>query len=219
MRIAILTEGISEFKSLPLLYPQLHAHMPARSKIVKTLKINVQPDAHYAQVIASCRPSLAVARSVSDKILVLLDREQQQRCPGHLADELERAFNKENGDGTVRVVLKDRTYENWLIADLDALRAHPGRFMVDNSAEKKIMPNKADSLNGLSQIKRMMRNGEYSKTQDSERICRTADVRNMGQHSRSFRHFLHLLGYEPYRDECRLPVRPQHSHPGQRRRR
>lgn len=203
MRITILTEGVSEFKSLPLLYPQLQ--LPSRARIVKTLKINAQPDAPYPQVIASCQPILAIAKRISDKVVVLLDREQQQECPGEIAHHLESEFLRIAGT-EVQVALKDRMYENWLISDIDALKSYPRRFAVDSAAEKRISPNKADNLNGLAEIKRMVSNGQYSKTEDSDRICKAAKVDRIAQNSRSFRHFLHVLGHETYRDGCQHPA-------------
>jgi hypothetical protein len=208
MKIAILTEGLSEFKSLPLLYPQLHQRMPARSKIVQTLKVSAQPDATFPQIVASCRPSLVIASRLSDMIIVLLDREQQQSCPGELSSLLEKEFTKATST-PVRVALKDRMFENWLISDIEALRSQPKRFAVDSAAERRISPDKADSVNGLVVIKRMVKNGQYSKTEDSERICRTARVERIAQNSRSFRHFLHVLGHDSYKDGCKLPGRSQ----------
>ncbi|MBI3215920.1 MAG: DUF4276 family protein [Mycobacterium sp.] len=205
MKIAILTEGDGEFKSLPQLYEQLHDKMPNRTRIVKTLKISVQPDAEHGQLVAACRPNLALARAVADRIIVLLDREQQQQCPGGVAQQLEDEFKK-IAKVPVQVVLKNRMYENWLLADLDALRSQPARFAVDAAAQRKICPNKADSIDGLREIKRLVKNGDYSKTSDSDKICRKANVEKMAANSRSFRHFLHAVGHESYRDVCRLPA-------------
>lgn len=216
MRIAIITEGVSEFKSLPQLYPQLHANMPARSKIVKTLKVNAQPDAPYRRIIASCRPSLIIASQICDMLIVLLDREQQADCPGKIADVLEKEFMK-IVDKPVRVALKDRMYENWLISDLHALRSHPKRFNVDGAVEKKISPNKADTVNGLALIKRMIINGEYSKIEDSDKICKAAVVERMAENSRSFRHFLHVLGHHSYKDGCRSPTKQRIAQSKKRR--
>lgn len=218
MRISILTEGVSEFKSLPLLYSQIHAKISTRSQIVKTLKVNVQPDAAYGQIVASCRPNLAIAQRISDRVIVLLDREQQQQCPGELAERLENEFNK-IASVPVRVALKDRMYENWLLADLDSLRSYPARYAVDSSAQRKICPNKADSVDGLSEIKRLVKNGDYSKTSDSDKICRKADIEKIAANSRSFRHFLHLVGHEAYRDACRFPVQPARPAATKRRKR
>jgi len=221
MKIAILTEGVSEFKSLPILYAQLHEKMPARSRIVQTLKVNAQPDASFPQIVAACRPSLVIASKLSDMIILLLDREQQQTCPGAIANLLEKEFMKVTST-PVRVALKDRMYENWLISDLEALKSHPKRFSFDSAVERRICPDKADSVNGLAVIKRMVKSGQYSKTEDSDRICRTAKVERIAENSRSFRHFLHVLGHDSYRKGCKLPApaqaRPRSSRRNGRRR-
>ncbi|WP_430755387.1 DUF4276 family protein [Mycolicibacterium septicum] len=204
MKITILTEGLSEFKSLPLLYPQLQKKMPTRSRIVKTLIINASPDAPHPQLITSCKPNLAIAARISDMAIILLDREQQQDCPGVIATRLEDGFNRVSNI-PVKVVLKDRMYENWLISDLEALKSQPKRFSVDRSVEKRIMPNKADSVNGLLELKRIVVSGQYDKVSDSDKICRCAATDRMAQNSRSFRHFLHVLGHTDYKNSCRIP--------------
>jgi len=218
MRIVILTEGISEFKSLPRLYPQLHEKMPAGSKIVNTLKVTAQPDASFSRIVAACRPSLIIASQICDMVIVLLDREQQQDCPGKIASLLEKEFMKATNK-PVRVALKDRMFENWLISDLEALKKHPRRYIVDNAVEARISPNKADTVNGMTAIKRMIANGEYSKTQDSDRICKAASVDRIASNSRSFRHFLHVLGHASYKDACRLPANSSSGQSAKRRKR
>jgi hypothetical protein len=57
-----------------------------------------------------------------DVVVVLLDRETQNQGPAEIAAALEREFARKAYGVPVRVVVKDRQFENWLVADLDALR-------------------------------------------------------------------------------------------------
>lgn len=204
MRIALITEGASEFKSLPLLFPQLHNKMPGRSKIVRILRVNVSPDAPHPHVVSSCRPLLSIAASIADLAIVLLDREQQPEPPGEIASKLEERFNSSSAI-PVRVVLKDRMFENWLISDLNGLKAHPKRFPVDNALMRQVTPDKADRIDALGELKRISA-GKYDKVPDGNRLCKTAAVENIAENSRSFRHLLHLLEYQPYKSACRKPL-------------
>lgn len=208
MKIAIITEGISEFKSLSLLYMQLYAKMPANWQVLTPLRVNVTPDAPIPQVARACKPVLvAVARS-ADRVLVLLDREQQDECSGDIAKAVEHRLSG-IVSVPVAVVIKNRTYENWMISDLGALRSCPGRFSVTNRLEQRVLPNKADNVDAYTELKRVALDGQYDKIRDSLQICRAAKVEAMAGNSRSFRHFLHLLQYGPYRSQCRLPARPR----------
>ncbi|UMB71420.1 DUF4276 family protein [Mycobacterium paraterrae] len=205
MKIAILTEGKSEFKSLPLLYEQLHQKMPVRTQLLRPLKINATPDAPPLQIVAACRAPLAIAARDADKAIILLDRETQDDCPGQIASALETGLARITNI-RVHVALKDRKYENWLISDLDALRAYPARFKVDQPITKRVVPDKADKIDAESEIERMVIRAHYDKIRDSDRICRAASIDSMAANSRSFRHFLHLLRYDPYREQCARPA-------------
>ncbi|MBQ7803064.1 MAG: DUF4276 family protein [Rhodococcus sp.] len=202
-----MTEGDGEFKSLPFLYAQISRSIPGKVLIAKPLRVHTTPDAPVGQIVAACRAPLQLAAGGGASLIVLLiDREKRTTRPGEIAKELESALAKKV-DVEVRVAIKDRMFENWLIADLGALRAQPGRFNVSPALAKRVEPNKADMLSAGAEIKRIIvGSGQYEKVKDGERICKRADVDVMARHSRSFRHFLHVLGHELYRDQCARPV-------------
>lgn len=203
MKIAILTEGVSEFKSLPILYSQIHAQINAL--VMKPLKISTSPDAPTNAIVRECQSKILMAeRSGANRVVLILDREQQQGCPGIIAESIEAAINKTSAL-PVSVVLKNRTYENWLIADVDGLKTLKGRFNIDRSFVSKVKPDKADSVDGYVLLNRASRRGEYDKVPDGEKIAKTMNVSRAAANSRSFRHFLHVLGYGAYREGCRLP--------------
>lgn len=204
MKIVVLTEGASEYKSLPLLFVEIHG-LTENRLLSPPLKVNISPDAPPKIIAKACssRLKLAAAEGAEAAVLIL-DREKQTACPGLIARKIESEIDS-LGLLATYVVLKNRTFENWLISDLSALKAQKARFKVTAALEKKISPNKADSCDGLDLIKRMIVSGQYEKMQDGNRICAKMSVLKAAKNSRSMRHFLHVLDCSPYSDGCKVP--------------
>lgn len=205
MKIAIITEGTGEFKALPRLYPQLQEAMPG-TRFMRPLKVNVPPDAPQATVATACLPQVRIAcRLGAGVIVVLLDRERQTDCCGLIAEAIARniCLRAELGRAVVHVALKDRQFENWLVADPDALRMQPARFQVTAGFARKVGNGSADRCDAYPLLKSAVVRGGYDKIDDADRICSRQDVRKVAATSRSFRHFLHVVGYPDYRDGCR----------------
>lgn len=140
--------------------------------------------------------------------MVLIDREDQATAPNQIAAELENAFGRLNPPLPVRVVVKDRRFENWLVADTGALEALPGRFEVSEALRGRVESDQADNANALDLLKRAAKNESYGKVDDAQKILEQAEVQRMAQHSRSFRCFLGRLGHPDYcRGSCRPSVR------------
>lgn len=206
MRISIITEGKSEFASLPKIYDQLRRR--TGNIILAPLLVSVAPDASPAVVARECKSRIAIALGSQrpDLIIILLDREQQAEPPGTIASVIENAVLRACGeDPRVRVVLKDRTFENWLVADLDGLESMPARFDVSVNMRRAVEPNRADSCDALGLLKKSARRG-YEKIDDSIKIMERYDVGRAARHSRSVRHFLHVLGDPLYASQCRAAV-------------
>lgn len=202
MRIAIITEGVSEYKCLPRLYPQLRKRTP--HKLMAPTKVSFQPDASPESIAKACKPHVLIAQSKgAETVLILLDREQQSTCPGALASALSAAVSAKCEDKLpIIVVYKDRAFENWLVADLDALRRQPKRFDVTAAIVKQVEPGKADRCNGTALLNKAAVRYEYNKTQDSEKICDHMDLGKALAHSRSLRHFLHALDDPSFAEGC-----------------
>jgi len=171
----------------------------------------VSPDAPPAAIARRCIPGVKIAAKLgATLIVVLLDRERQRACCGRIARTIQEEVYKTASvpdEVAVEVVLKDRKFENWLIADLDALRAQPARFLVTNAIEQLVAPDKADKCDAESLIKRALRKSfSYDKTDDGFRVCIRMDVMKAAANSRSFRHLLHVLGCRPYAQSCARPV-------------
>ena len=83
------------------------------------------------------------------------------------------------------MVVKDKKFENWLMADLAALKAHKKPYKVSSATTKAIQPNKADSANAAILIRRSTIGPAYDKVEDAKTILESADPLRMAQHSRS----------------------------------
>jgi hypothetical protein len=204
MKIAVLTEGDSEVKSLSSWYEQLHARTGHR--LLNPLKINVDPLAAPGIIARECKSRLQIAQKQGAQLaLVLLDREQRNECPGMIALTVENAIERVCPILPVKAVLKDRTFENWLISDPSALEAQPARFKLTQATKRRIQPNRADTCDAEALLHSIVLKQHYQKVPDSKLICAKMDVVKGAANSRSLRHLLHILGIDLYADQCKHP--------------
>lgn len=203
--MAVVTEGDGEFKALPALFDQFR-EANENLELIRITKLSVQPDGPVEKIKRQCEKlaPLFTAKRV-DEVILVLDREQQGDAAGVVAQRIESAVA-----GILpmrlRVVLKDRTFENWVIADVDALATMPARFEVTPALRRAVTPNKADRVAALELIKKASRSGNYDKIQDAERVLKHARVEHIGANSRSFRHLLHILQHPLYANGCKRAV-------------
>lgn len=205
MRIATISEGQTEFACLPLLFPQVKN--ATGDILLNPLYAQIPPKEPVHRIVRECVKALRVASvSKPDLVLILIDREDANSSAGSIGAEIERGIKAEHSYAfAVRVVVKDRMFENWLIADVDALAAQPKRFEVTEALRRRVQPNKADRVAALELMKKAARNGQYDKVADGKRTAAHLDLLRAGQHSRSLRHFLHVLGHPAYQEQCARP--------------
>src|SRR3954464_11334924 len=94
---------------------------------------SLQPKAALAQIaLAAAEACQVLARRRADLAVILLDLEDRDECPGALASTLgqliTRQMHRLGATMDVAVVFKVRAFENWLVADLQSLRAMPRLF-------------------------------------------------------------------------------------------
>jgi hypothetical protein len=135
-------------------------------------------------------------------VVVILDRENRDDCCGELAAALETRIARE-AEAAPAVVIKNRMYENWLVADVEALKQMRRRFSLSRTSERAIVPDKADNVDALRLLKQSAIGSEYSKVLDSQRILERADVMRMGANSRSFRRFMRVTRHPSYTAQSR----------------
>lgn len=205
MKIGIIVDGQGEFASLPKLLAELKAATGA--SILNPLFEGLQPLATPQRIAEQCRRCLAILEKRGcDTVVILIDREGRTECPGRWAAVLENEISKFTSDGVaVRVVVKDRTFENWLAADFDALAGLRGRFTLTDADRNRVAPNKADHVDCYALLNRACRKGYYDKVADAGRILEVATVEGIAANSRSFRRLLRVLGHPSYVSQSRLP--------------
>jgi len=205
VRIGMIVDGEAEYRSLSKLFSRIQIS----STLLSPLKADIQPLAPVTQIAGAVKSRLKIlaAKNV-DLAIVLLDRESRPDCCGAMAEAIRVAITKMSASPRVAVVIKNRMFENWLIADCDALEQLRARFTVRPGQRQQIAPDKADSADGVSLLKAMVRQKDYNKVKDAVRIMSVAIPERLASNSRSFRRFLRILGHPAYRLQSRRSINP-----------
>lgn len=173
--------------------------------MVGPLLAAISPTAAPAVIAREIRKHLIVLESKrAERAILLLDREHTPICCGQRATAIAQALAPLSSVPTY-VVLKDTMFENWLIADMAALRMMPARFTITPAAERAVTPDRADAADGYAWLQKATK-GRYEKVADAQRILSFAAPRLIGANSRSFRRFLHVIGHPDYVGQSRLPT-------------
>lgn len=211
MRIGIVTEGESEVSALPKLYPRIRSAFLTTTgyALMNPVKASLNPDGTLEHVAWGVAKALQILKGKGlHKVVVLIDREQRDECCGATAETITGALRRQEvWPFDLDVVLKNRTLENWLIADVEALRAQHGRFRIDEGAAREIAVAGADTLDAYVLLKKWTTSPpSYHKVRDSARIFAHAEPSRIASTSRSFRRFLRCLGHPAYAGQSRLPA-------------
>ena len=209
MRIGFLVDGQSEYQGLPQL---LNNCVSPHDLIKGVLLAHVHPEGPAPTVANQLMKKVPVLRTKNiNRLIVLLDHETSQKCPGDRAEEIESNLNRRilsAGLGfDAKVVMKFRCLENWLLADVETLKSFGDTFDVSNAPVNLITPNKVDNIpNPIQLIKRCCRSvHSYDKISHSKLILSKANPEKIAENSRSFRRFLHLIDHPLYSTQSRIP--------------
>ena len=193
MNIGIIVDGQAEYHSLRKLYDKaLSPHT-----LLKPIYADIQPLAPTSQIVGVIKRKLPILRNMNaSKILVLIDRETRDICPGEWATQIRNALDANcthPGTQDFAVVVKNTCYENWLISDTSIFRKMPKRFSLRAAQLRSVEPDKADRVDAQAILKAAAIRDAYDKVADSICILNLADPTRMAQNSRSFRRFLREL--------------------------
>jgi Domain of unknown function (DUF4276) len=204
MRIGMLVDGQAEYRSLPDLIPRIRTP----NTLINPLYADIQPFAPVGQIAHTiCTKLPVLAAKKAECALILIDRETRDTCPGEIAANLAARLQchaSTFGLHSIQVVIKDRTFENWLLSDVSALAAFPVRFEITDSTERAILRG-VDRLDGAKIFRQISAKSEYEKIKDAKRILAKADPDKMGKASRSFRRMLRVVGHPDYLDQSIRP--------------
>jgi hypothetical protein len=207
VKIGLIVDGLGEVVALPLLYERIRSPHVLLKPVHEQ---RLQPLAKAEQIapIAARRCRLLAAEGV-DLVVVLLDREDRDDCPGAFASQLHSLIVRQldRRQIGVAVVLKNRRLENWLVADMTSLSGSPRLFSDRSRVEQAVPAGNADGLNDAIDIlhRACGPRGRYGKVKGAKAICTHLDPGRAALNSRSFRRFLRVLGDSRYADQSRLP--------------
>lgn len=207
MKYGIVVDGDAEFHAFPKILPRIQSP----NVILAPIKADIQPKAPPGQIVRALKTRIPILRTRgAESIIVLLDREDRSECPGKWAEVVQALTAKECADmvnGSLFVVLKNRKFENWLVADVHALRKMPKRFKFTDAIEKRIEVDKADSIDAYKLLSTTAINESYDKVSDAVKIMNHADPLRIAQNSRSFRRLLRVLEVGVYTSQSKTAVR------------
>lgn len=195
MKIGLLVDGRSEYEALPHLMGRLRTE---HTILQHPLKCDIQPHASPAQMaLAASKKFPILLHQGADAIVILIDKETRQDCTGELVRAVEREASERlsrlDPEARVQVVFKVSCFENWLVADPQALRELTGLFERIERIERQVA-NRADVVNALELLKSCSRQKSYDKPRGAVAICKKLDPQRAAANSRSFRKLLKTLG-------------------------
>jgi hypothetical protein len=208
VRIGLIVDGLGEVQALRHVLRRIQS---PQEILITPLKAEIQPKARLTQITHAATEACEIlARKRVDLAVVLMDLEDRSECPGAVAQQIQTLITERVtriGLGMeVAVVLKVRQLENWLVSDLQCLRATPRLFPEVQRTTRSVPAGNADGVDGLSILKHAAgRRRAYDKVQDAIAICEHLDPGRAALNSRSFRRFLRVLGDSRYADQSRLP--------------
>jgi len=193
--VGLVVEGESEIGAIPQLLRD------SRARLARPIKFGGQPEQcnndvfrEFIQhkIIPSVRAM--VLKHVS-LIVVVLDREQRNQCPGILAQDIKEAIVEimgvryhYTGSPPISVVCADRKLENWLIADPKGILAH--KYIVKDLS--RAVGSKADGKDAITLLKHAYQPGRhYHKHMHAPKLA--SKVRAMQADVRSRSHSLDKL--------------------------
>ncbi len=187
--IGVIVEGMGELEPIASYLSRVNT---SRRIATRPLYADLQPKANPCVIATSAKAAIKqLTRRGVTKIIVLIDLEDRD-CPIKFAEELKLAFQRAYSELTIVPVVKHSAIENWMIADIDALKAMPKRFGNIDSVESQLARYRCvDKFrNPIRLLNQIAIKTEYHKTQDPPRIAPKQNIETMLTKSRSFRKFL-----------------------------
>lgn len=207
MNLGLVVDGQAEALALKEITDRISI---SGQRILTPVYADMQPRATATQIAKSAKSKIDLLRARgADAVLVLIDMENNSGCPGSFAADLRSGFLKHGVQ--VVVVVKVRSFENWLIADPTAFAQMPARFNLSRRFERAVAPNKADMHNpkaAIELINSIANGSRYHKRKDAVAISKKLDVDVAGKNSRSFRKLLRQVNHGDYSGQSRNPASP-----------
>lgn len=204
MKIGVVVDGDAESQALKLILRKIEI---PRRQLLGPAFARMHPDSPVRQIARRAIDQFKVLKSRgAERFIVLIDCETPERCPPEFAGSIARALDAK-GWRNVDVVVKRLTFENWLIADVEALKEMKARWKVTKSFQQKVSPNKADNVSDpTAELNKIAKKGlAYRKRKDGLLIAERQQPLRIAANSRSFRRFLRVAGHPDYESQSRKP--------------
>jgi len=181
-----IVEGATEYFSLPHLIKKLGCNPLTPNNLNGigddwNLEALVRKRLYRSVVAASYKPRC-------DHILIVFDRESRSESAYKIADTVLKALslelqkNNKHLTQRVSVVICDRHFENWIIADYEALTRLP---YISASLATKV-GTQSDGKLGKSILESVFKGKrKYHETRDAPVFCQTIDITNPKVQGRS----------------------------------
>jgi len=200
--VGLVVEGEAEFRALPLLHTErlLAGCPPLKPRNVGGIGGDVSP---AGIAFRAHKAVLGLFASGAVRVAVCLDRERREACPGELAHlvwkELDRLLVEKGGSGRdVDVVVADRAFEAWILADATGLHA---RGLLKTAPKFRSFEGRLGTRKGLGKRELTQLLGrEYRETRDGPRLFAHLDFAaarahgSAGNGSKSLDKLLRVLG-------------------------
>ena len=200
--VGLVVEGDAEFEALPRLHKKklVAGCPPLKATNLGGVGSDVTPSAIAKRSVGSVMLHQIAGRS---KVVLVIDREQRADCSGAFATAVREALHKElqaKGKPTtdVHVVVADRAFEGWILADAKGL--HERRKLKQAPSFNRFEGSMGlRGTKGKDDLTRML-DREYSETSDGPTLFESIDFTVARQFkgtacgSRSLDKFLRTLG-------------------------
>ena len=196
MQIGVIADGQAEVAALGRLLTRITC---GGSRILRPLYADMQPGAPVAQICRAAETRFPILRRQgADHLIVLLDKERRPDCPGEWANRIKTEFSN-RGEPNIDVVIKNSTFENWLIGNLESVKeSFPKRFRIKENVLQRIERSGADSVSAQTLLNTCVMGSEYCKRKDAIDICTVSDPDIIARRSRSFRRLMRVVGHPRY---------------------
>lgn len=189
MRIGIIVDGREEQNTFGIITSKIAIE---NIQILTPVYAPLAPKATPLQIAKALESRIKILCTKDvDKIVVTIDLEDLQECPGERALAIQKAIEK-LGYIHVEVVIKNRKFENWLIGDIENLSGIK-HFSVSKAFAMQLKNCDAipDAVKELSKIK--ANRLHYSKTKDGAALAKNINPIKIAQNSRSFKKFMKVI--------------------------
>ena len=201
MKIGIIVEGQEEQQSMRYIVENINIE---GKQILTPIFAPIEPKATPQQIVKAMEGRLKLL-SKANQIIVLIDLEDMDICPGDRANSLENYFFSKSYTN-IKVIIKKRQFENWLLADPDAINGLKN-FNVSEAFRRRVTGN-ADNIHNPIELLSNLKSDRKSfhKTKDGTAIAKEIDYLKVADNSRSFRKFLRVIGHPLYLTQSKTRI-------------